>query len=186
MAHPLDFVPGSVRKQVFFMLLAGTLLLLIVFQVLNIPLITAAAPGGMVTFELAGNVKKSADILLSWDERADLYAAFGLGLDYLFMPFYALTIAMTTLLAGSRHTSDWIRSLSTITGWGVLAAAVFDAIENYALWKILQGTLAQPLPEMAAVCAQIKFGLILTGLLYAVISGLLLLMKKIDARASVA
>ena len=57
MTHPLDFVPDSVRKQVFFTLLAGTLIMLIVFQVLNIPLTTAAAPGGMVTFELAGNVK---------------------------------------------------------------------------------------------------------------------------------
>jgi hypothetical protein len=178
MTHPLKLVPDNARKRVFFTLLAGTLILFTVFRGLNIPLITSAAPGGMVTFELAGNVKTTADILLSWDERADLFAAFGLGLDYLFMPFYALSIAMATLLTGSRQPSGWFRTLGAITGWGVLAAAVFDAIENYALWKILQGTLAQPLPEIAAVCAQIKFGLILIGLLYAVISGLLHLTKK--------
>jgi hypothetical protein len=60
----------------------------------------------------------------------------------------------------------------------VLAAAVFDAIENYALWKILQGASAQPWPEIAAACAQIKFGLILIGLLYALVSGLLLAARK--------
>jgi len=178
MVHPLGFVPDSARKRVFFTLLAGTLVLLVVFRVLNTPLVTAAAPSGMVAFELAGNVKKTADILLFWDENADLYAAFSLGLDYLFMPFYALTIAMTTLLAGRRHTSYWIRSLSVITGWGVLAAAVFDAFENYALWKILRGALVQPWPEIAAVCAQIKFGLILIGLLYSLIAGLLSFTRK--------
>jgi len=178
MVHPLGFVPDSVRKRVFFTLLVVTLILFVVFRILNIPLVTPAAPGGIVTFELAGNVKEAADILISWDERADLYAAFGLGLDYLFMPFYALTIAMATLLAGSRHTSDWIRSLSVITGWGALAAAVFDAFENYALWNILRGVLVQPWLKIAAVCAQIKFGLILIGLLYALITGLLSLTRK--------
>ena len=178
MAHPLNFVPDSARKRVFFTLLAGTLILFMVFRALNIPLITSAAPGGIVTFELAGNVKTTADILLSWDERADLFAAFGLGLDYLFMPFYALTIAMATLLTGSRQTMGWFRALGVITGWGVLAAAIFDAVENYALWKILQGALTQPWPEIAAVCAQIKFGLILIGLLYSLVSGLLLVARK--------
>jgi len=178
MTHPLNLVPDSARKRVFFTLLAGTLILFIVFRALNAPLITSAAPGGIVTFELAGNVKATADILLSWDERADLFAAFGLGLDYLFMPFYALMIAMATLLTGGRHASGWMRVLGAITGWGVLAAAAFDAVENFSLWKILQGALVQPWPEIAAVCAKIKFGLILIGLLYALVSGLLPAARK--------
>jgi hypothetical protein len=178
MTHPLRFVPENNRKRVFLTLLVGTLILLAVFQILNVPLTTSAAPHGIVTYELAGSVHATADILQAWDERADLFAAFSLGLDYLFMPFYGLTIAMATLLTGSRHTSNWIKSLGTISGWGVLNATVFDAIENYALWKILQGALVQPWPEIAAVCAQIKFFLILIALLYVVISGLLFFTKK--------
>jgi len=48
-----------------------------------------------------------------------------------------------------------------------LAAALFDAVENFALWKILLGAWASPWPELAAVCAQVKFGLLLLGLVYA-------------------
>ena len=166
MPHPLDFIPAGKRKPVFFALLAGTLVLFAVFRVLNAPLITHAAPGGIVTFELAGNVKRTAEILLSWDERADLFAAFGLGLDYLFMPFYALALGLGTLLAAGRH-AGWLKSLGAVAGWGVLAAAFFDAVENFALWQILLGALAQPWPELAALCAKVKFGLLFLGLFYA-------------------
>ena len=168
MKHPLEDVSSTSRKPLFWAFLAGTVVLFAVFRVLNAPLVTAAAPGGIVTFELAGNVKKAADILLSWDERADLFAAFGLGLDYLFMPFYALALGFGTLLAAGRHTG-WLKSLGVWAGWGALVAALFDAVENFALWQILSGTLAQPWPELAAFCAQVKFGLLLLGLVYALV-----------------
>jgi hypothetical protein len=53
---------------------------------------TAAAPNGIVSYELAGNIKPAAEILASWDARAQLFAAFGLVLDYLFMTAYALAL----------------------------------------------------------------------------------------------
>ncbi len=166
MPHPLTFILHDARKRAFFPLLALTLILFAVFQVLNAPLITAAAPGGIVTFQLAGNVRTTMEIIASWDETARLFAAFGLGLDYLFMPCYALTLSLGTLLAAGRH-GGWLKTLGALAGWGALAAALFDAVENFALWKILLGARVSPLPELAAVCAQVKFGLLLLGLLYA-------------------
>jgi len=168
MKHPLENIPSTSRKPLFWAFLAGTLILFAVFRVLNAPLVTPAAPGGIVTFELAGNVKATADILLSWDERADLFAAFGLGLDYLFMPFYALALGFGTLLAAGRHTG-WLKSIGTLAGWGALTAALFDAVENFALWQILLGALTQPWPGLAAFCAKVKFGLLILGLVYALI-----------------
>ena len=166
--HPLEFIPASSRKRLFLTFLAGTIILFAVFRVLNTPLITPAAPSGIVAFELAGNVKATVDILLSWDERADLFAAFGLGLDYLFMPFYALALGFGTLLAAGRH-AGWLKSFGALAGWGALTAALFDAVENFALWQILLGVLAQPWPELAAFCAKVKFGLLILGLVYALI-----------------
>ena len=168
MKHPLDNIPSTSRKPLFWAFLAGTLVLFAVFRALNAPLITPAAPSGIVSFELAGNIKKTAEILLSWEERADLFAAFGLGLDYLFMLFYALALALGTLLAAGRH-QGWLKSLGALAGWGALAAALFDAVENYALWQILLGALAQPWPEVAAFCAHVKFGLLSLGLFYALV-----------------
>lgn len=166
--HPLASVPERARKPVFLALLGLTLILFVIFRGLNAPLVTPAAPGGVVSFELAGNIKKTAEILLSWDETADLFAAFGLGLDYLFMPSYALTLSLGALLATRRRTS-WFGGLGALAGWGALVAALFDAVENFALWQILQGALTQPWPKLAASCAQVKFGLLLLGLVYAVL-----------------
>lgn len=166
MSHPLNFIPQGSRKRTFFPLLALTLGLFAVFQVLNEPLVTPAAPGGIVTFELAGSAEKSAAILASWDETASLFAAFGLGLDYLFMPCYALTLSLGTLLAAGRHAGRF-KTLGALAGWGALAAALFDAVENFALWKILLGAWASPWAELATACAQAKFGLLALGLVYA-------------------
>lgn len=172
MFHPLSFLPLSLRKPLFFPLLALTLVLFAVFRLLNAPLVTSAAPDGIVTFELAGSPAESAAVLASWDETARLFAAFGLGLDYLFMPCYALALSLGTLLAAGRH-EGWFKALGALAGWEALAAALFDAVENFALWKILLGALTSPWPELAAVCAQVKFGLLLLGLLYALASWLL-------------
>ncbi len=166
MSHPLDFLPLNNRKPLFFALLALTLGLFAVFRVLDAPLVTSVTPHGIVSFELAGSPEKSAAILASWGKTARLFAAFGLGLDYLFMPCYALALSLSTLLASGRQGGQ-IKTLGALAGWGALAAALFDATENGALWKILLGAPTSPWPELAAICAQVKFGLLAIGLLYA-------------------
>lgn len=172
MIHPLDFVPPAKRKQLFFAFLAGTLVLFAVFRVLDAPLRTPAAPNGIVSFELAGNIESTAGILLSWDERADLYAAFGLGIDYLFMPVYATALALGILLAAGRH-SGWALTLGAWLGWGAYAAMLFDALENYALARmLLMNQVWSPYPQVAAFSASIKFLLLLLGLSYALVGWL--------------
>ena len=113
--HPLQFVPLSYRKQFFFTFLFLTLVLFAVFRVLDQPLQTDAAPNGIVSFELAGNTLTARAITDSWKQLslllsatrqpnpdivnvAYVFAAFGLGLDYLFMPIYALALGLATLL----------------------------------------------------------------------------------------
>ena len=166
MKHPLENLPQNSRKPLFWTFLAGTLVLFAIFRVLNAPLVTPAAPGGVVTFELAGSPSSSQSILDSWDARAKLFAAFGLGLDYLFMPLYALALMCGTLLAGDRH-RGWLKSLGAAAGWGALAAALFDSVENYALWTILTGGAFAAWPVVAALCARLKFALLALGVLYA-------------------
>ncbi|RJP51217.1 MAG: hypothetical protein C4583_09085 [Anaerolineaceae bacterium] len=171
MKHPLDFIPNEQRKPLFLSLLFLTLILFAVFRVLDTPLRTAAAPNGIVSYELAGEIKPAAEILASWDARAQLFAAFGLGLDYLFMPAYALTLALGILLAASRHPGAFAK-LGAWLGWGALAAALFDAAENFSLWQFLLGDFQALWPCLAALCATAKFGLLLLGLAYALIGWL--------------
>jgi len=182
MKHPLEFIPSTNRKPVFLASLVWLVFMTIIMQLVSAPLKTNAAPMGIVSFELAGTPEKAFQIMVSWVTQAPdqpvraieilLYTAFGLGIDYLYMPTYALTLALGVLLALGRH-KGWFASLGIWIGWGSLAAALFDATENFALWKILLGEFQSAWPMVAAVCATIKFALIMLGLGYAVLGGIL-------------
>ena len=124
MKHPLECISSAARKPLFFAFLAGTLVLFAVFQLLDAPLRTSAAPNGIVSFELAGTPFQSQAIIDSWHEMAYLvssvegepvpgfinhaysFAVFGLGIDYLFMPIYSTALALGILLAASKH-QNW-------------------------------------------------------------------------------
>ena len=171
MRHPLEAVPHEYRKRFFVTFLVPTLTLLAVFRILDKPLRTSAAPNGIVSFELAGSVGQASAITDEWGNTSHIFAAFGLGIDYLFMPIYALTLAFGTLLAAGRH-SGWLRSLGTVAGYGAFAAALFDSIENYALFQILLNRIHSPYPQLAYYCASIKFGLLLFGIVFALVGWL--------------
>jgi hypothetical protein len=168
MKHPLDFVSERVRKPLFSALLIWTLGLFIVFWFLDRPL----SPNGIVSFELARTPERASAILAGWSSLAKLYAALGSGLDYLFMPSYALSIALGVLLALKRH-GGWFASLGIWVGWGSLAAPLFDAVENIALWETLAHGVNLTWPQIAFCCASFKFGLILIGIGFSGLGALL-------------
>jgi len=187
--HPLQFVPLSYRKQFFFTFLFLTLVLFAVFRVLDQPLQTDAAPNGIVSFELAENTLTARAITDSWKQLslllsatgqpnsdivnvAYVFAAFGLGLDYLFMPIYALALGFATLLVTQKH-AGWLHSLAVVAAYGAFVAALFDAVENYALFQILLGRGESSYPEIAAFCATIKFSLLIFGIMVVLLGWLL-------------
>jgi len=190
MKHPLESIPSTSRKPLFFAFLAGTLILFAIFRVLDAPLQTSAAPNGIVSFELAGTSFQTQAILDSWQEiaymassvagepvpgmvsRVYAFAAFGLGIDYLFMPVYATALALGILLAAGRH-DGWFASFGAWLGWGAYAAALFDAVENFALVRmLLMNQVWSPYPQMAALSATIKFSLLALGLVFALVGWL--------------
>ncbi|MCX6035657.1 MAG: hypothetical protein NTV38_11885 [Chloroflexi bacterium] len=174
MKHPLAFINESSRKPVFFALLAWTLVLFAVFQVLNTPLITSAAPAGIVSHQFAWTPEKTQAILSSWDERASLFAVFGLGLDYLFMLSYALTVALGALLAAGRQ-SGWLSRLGTWAAYGVFTATAFDSLENIGqAQQLLNGVVTAPMTHFVGVYAFFKFTLLLLGILYGLVGWVLL------------
>lgn len=172
MQHPLEFIPAVCRKPLFFTFLALTLILFVVFWFLDQPLRTDAAPNGIVSFELAGNPAHAQEMVSSWSPKGQWYAAFGLGLDYLFMPCYALALAFGILLAMQKHTG-WVKSLGVLAGCGAIVAPFFDAVENYALWQVLLGAFKSLYPAIAAFCASTKFVLLILGLGVALLGWLL-------------
>ena len=166
MKHPLDFIPQTLRKPLFYFFFACTLVIFGIFRPLDVPLQTSAAPNGIISFELARTLDSSQAMIRSWDENARLVAAFGLGFDYLFMPVYAVALSLGLLLSGNEKPNLY-HSLTVWLGWGAFAAALFDMVENYALWRVLTGSVDPMFPQIAAFCATIKFILLIVGLLTA-------------------
>ena len=183
-SDPLNFIPPERRARFFWPLLGLTLLLMAVFAVTGAPLTTEAAPYGVVSFELAGTLENAQRILASWDVETQLRAAFGLGLDYLFMAVYAGTLALGIgMAAGSLRCTGWpLARWGNALSWGVILAAGLDAVENIALLTLLWGTLANPWPALARWCALPKFALIFAGLVYALYGGAAALANRIEDR----
>ena len=86
------------------------------------------------------------------------------------MPIYSTTIALACVWAATIIRSGVWKSIGRALAWGLWLAAIFDAIENLALIGNLFGSPIDPLPALAAMCAALKFGLILSGLLYVILA----------------
>lgn len=168
MTNPLEGTAARVQRYGFFVALVGTILLMSILNVLGGPLTTEAAPFGIVSFELAFSQTSAQAILLSWDTNATLLAAFTLGLDYLFMVFYAAAIYFGVLLSRvwlAVHQLPFSRWGAWLA-WGALAAAGLDAVENMALVVQLIRGPGQTWAVLAGFCATVKFGLIFLGIVY--------------------
>ena len=170
--NPMHFINPENRNKVLIILLILIIFIFSIFRFLDSPLRTKAAPSGIVSYELAGSAEKTMQILTSWDSRARLFAAFGLGFDFLFLVVYATAISLACLMSSAKHTG-WFLSLGTWLGWGSILAAGMDSIENIALWNLLIGKTASYLPQVAAWCATIKFLFIFLGILYGLVGWIL-------------
>ena len=137
-----------------------------------------AAQPTIVDFELAGSVPKAQAIIDAWNENDRIRAGFSLGFDYLYMPVYSTTIALACVMAaGVLKRRAW-HTAGLLLAWGLWIAAVSDATENLALFNELLGNNVAPWPQVAQICATIKFGLIVLGLVYVVVGIVLRLIKK--------
>jgi hypothetical protein len=158
--------------RVFVPLLVATLLITFAFRFIGPAQPTEGGTPTIVDFELAGSVDNAQAIIDAWTETDRIRAGFSLGFDYLYMPVYSTTIALAcVMVAGVVRRKAWL-SLGLVLAWGLWGAAVFDATENLALFTELLGHNVAPWPQVAHICALIKFGLILLGLVY-VIAGVM-------------
>jgi len=127
------------------------------------PLVTDAAPSGIVSFEFAGSAAGARAILDSWTPLAREHAMLSLGLDYLYLAVYPAFISLACVWTARRIAPRTGLALA----WAVLLAAPLDAVENAALvWMLVQGP-GDAAAAVAWACALPKFALVFAGLGYA-------------------
>lgn len=168
MKTPFDWIAANKQKPVFISLTILTVIVMGCLQLIGGPLVTDAAPGGIVTYEFAGDAPTAQAILTSWDAAGKVYAGLSLGLDFLFLFAYAGSIGLGCILIGrtvAPRAGIWL-------AWGMVAAALFDYLENYALIRNLLGSELALWPVMARWCAIPKFALVGAGLLFVIGGGI--------------
>lgn len=173
--HPFFWLPVPFQGSTFIILALLTLLVMASLQVLGRPLITEAAPAGIVSFEFSGSFEAAQQMVESWSAEGKVFAALNLGVDYLFLVFYGLAISLGCVIVAQEFPgrSIFITIVGVILAWGQLAASALDAIENYALIRILLGSNTAIWPQVAFWCAGPKFTIVALGLVYIIVCGLI-------------
>jgi hypothetical protein len=182
--HPFVWLPPAKQKQAFIGFLVLTLVVMVGLRILDAPLHTELSPSGIVSFELAGELPLARSMMEAWGAKGQVYAGLSLGLDYLFLVAYAGCIGLGCgLVAGSlvRRVAV-LSSAGVFLAWAQFGAALLDAVENYALIRVLLGSGAELWPPLARWCAVLKFLIVAAGLATIGIGGVVVLVGRVRRR----
>jgi len=172
MYQPFEFLIENNSKSIYRVLFFFSIIVFIILQIIDVHLKTNASSWGIVSFEISGNIEKSSEIIASWDKKAVIFATLSIGVDYLFIFLYATTIGLGCLLTARKFKSKsrkFLYFLGSGLSLGMLIAALFDVIENYAMLRQLLGMTDSFWPKLALWCAIPKFGIVLTGIIYLIL-----------------
>jgi len=134
-------------------------------------LITETVPNGIISLELAKDIDKSISIISSWNLNAKVNAGLSLGIDFLFLVVYSIFFATACYLVAQKYLNknNWTYKIGLLLARLQFVAALFDAIENIALIKLLLGSNNNIFSLIAYYFASIKFVLIAIGIIYIIV-----------------
>ncbi|HZP68200.1 MAG TPA: hypothetical protein VFB32_17995 [Rudaea sp.] len=120
---------------------------------------------GIIALEMPWSTATAEDDLKKLGADGRAMAVTNTKLDFVFLILYPLAISLACALV-----ARWWGGNAVVYGvaacWGSLAAMPFDAVEDVAILLMLDHHTAAPVPELATVCATIKFALVIVGLGY--------------------
>ncbi len=156
-----------IQKNKYYLHIAITLLVIVIIKIIDTHIKTDVC-NDIAAFELARDFDTSQAMVNAWTDNAKLWVAFDLGFDYLFILLYVSFIIISTqkvITKIAQKSTLWIK-IGKILMYAQLVAGMFDALENYFLFKILLGAQNPAYPQYAFWFASIKFILVAFGLLY--------------------
>lgn len=173
-SSPFSWIRPSCERGFLICSAAGAVALMVAMNSIAQPLNTPASPQGIVSFELAGDLRRAEQVISAWGEAGRVAAGVSLGLDFLFLFAYPASIGVACSLV-ARAFAARVRPLSVggeVLAWALPVAGVLDAIENYALIRLLLGARHPVLPPLAYWCAVVKFAIVAAGLAFVLIFGM--------------
>ncbi|WP_236579469.1 hypothetical protein [Pseudanabaena sp. lw0831] len=149
MDHPLKRYSFKVKWLCPLLIVLGIPLALVLFFIPLNP--------GILEFEFI-----PVNVLQNWDELEKRWAAFSLGLDFLFLIVYSTLSSLLCIRTAVTLESD----LGIWIAWGQWFAALCDAVEDISLVGILFDSQMGWLAIVSPTAAFIKFLLLIIGLIY--------------------
>jgi len=146
----------ELTKKLCWLGLVLTLATLGALIAIDLHLRNTVSPQGIVSFELCAYTGSCRAIVEAWGPVGQIWAALSLGLDYLFMFLYPVTIFLALALVVV-HVPERLKMLTTGAALAVWGAGAADALENYCLAQMLVNPAADGYAWPAALFATIKF-----------------------------
>jgi hypothetical protein len=158
----------QILKRMFCLILPLFLVVAIAISAIDLGLRNSTTPQGIVSFELCA-FTSSCDLALNhWGAKGQALAMLSLGIDYLFLILYPGLLCIGFLLLLARLPPGMAR-VTLWMAWFCPVISVADAIENYALIKIILNESGNGYGLLAGIFAVIKFaflGVTLAWLLF--------------------
>lgn len=168
--------------RIILFLLTGTLFFFLVLRFQGQQLISRESPAGIVSLELAGSKAHTETMVRGWLENGKISAVKrNILIDFLFIPFYALLFYTLCGSISVRH-SGRAASLGVLLAFFSLIAGFFDVCENILMLFSSYGYYSNFTAMLTAFFAAAKFALLGLSVLYVIILGLPLLIRKFASR----
>lgn len=127
-----------------------------------------------VSFELAWTQTRAICLIITWGPDAVGRLRRGLYWDFAFIPSYVLGLVLLTGLVAralAPLSSGW-SLLGGVLGYGVLAAGVFDVVENIALLRVLTPQPSLVWAPLAGIASSLKFAILFSAVSYVLVGGI--------------
>ena len=133
-----------------------------------------ATPHSIVAWELAGSAAQSQKLMNEWGAEGMRLAAFCLGFDFFFIAAYVTSIGLACLWArdGFEERGWPLAELGLILSVAMVAAGLFDGIENYALLQQLMHGPDDGWAYTARTFAVLKFGIAVLSLIFSALGSI--------------
>lgn len=177
MTHAFSWLSSPYRWVLLGLLIIGTVAFAIKLTNQGKPLRTSVAPNGILSYEFAWSKSKAELILGSWNSITDI-ARRQIIIDFGFLIVYPLALSLACAML-TEAPANQMAAVGVFISWAALTAGLLDAIENFALLRMLEMGASGSLARLAGFCAGVKFVAVYASLGYIVLQGLGSLIGKL-------
>jgi hypothetical protein len=167
--------PSLLARPVLLVGAAATAIAFALSIRLSAPALTP--PVDIIALEMAGTPDSATALLQAWGPAGTAYLRQSLWLDFGLILGYTVFLTLACFLLRNRWQTQWPRlaTLANLLGAGMLLAGVCDVLENLALFQVLAASANPMWAALAAVAARVKFTLLVIGVPFTWLGGLITL-----------